>query len=66
MDCLIIDDNKISRLTLIQLIALDPSLNLIAECADAKDALNKILTTSVCYCWILKCQGWMALNWRKV
>lgn len=47
MDCLIIDDNQISRLTLIQLIALDPSLNLIAECADAKEGLNKILTSSV-------------------
>ncbi|TCC93231.1 response regulator transcription factor [Pedobacter frigiditerrae] len=47
MDCLIIDDNQISRLTLIQLIALDPSLNLIAECASAKEGLNKILTTSV-------------------
>ncbi|RZK58337.1 MAG: response regulator transcription factor [Pedobacter sp.] len=47
MDCLIIDDNQISRLTLVRLLALDPSLNLIAECANAKEGLSKILTNSV-------------------
>lgn len=47
MNCLIIDDNQISRLTLVQLLALDASLNLIAECADARDGLSKILANSI-------------------
>lgn len=43
MDCLIIDDNQIARLTLIQLLGLDPSLNLVAECTSANDAYTLIL-----------------------
>ena len=47
MNCLIIDDNEIARLTLIQLLALDPSLNLIGECDNAKDGYHKILTNPI-------------------
>lgn len=42
MNCLIIDDNPIARLTLVQLLALDTSLTCIGECGNAKEALVKI------------------------
>ncbi|RZL32127.1 MAG: response regulator transcription factor [Pedobacter sp.] len=47
MNCLIIDDNEIARLTLAQLLSLDSSLKLIGECASAKDAFVKILDIQV-------------------
>ncbi|RZL50355.1 MAG: response regulator transcription factor [Pedobacter sp.] len=47
MNCLIIDDNQIARLTLIQLMSLDPSLKLIGECSDATEGFVKILANPV-------------------
>lgn len=47
MNCLIIDDNQIARLTLIQLMGLEPSLNLIGECDNATEGYHKILTDSI-------------------
>lgn len=47
MNCLIIDDNKIARLTLIQLLALDSTLKLVGECSNAKDGFIKILDSQV-------------------
>ncbi|SHG14245.1 LytR/AlgR family response regulator transcription factor [Pedobacter caeni] len=43
MNCLIVDDNKIARTTLKQLISLDTSLTLVDECSNATEAYVKIL-----------------------
>lgn len=43
MNCLIVDDNKIARTTLKQLISLDSSLVLVDECTNATEAYVKIL-----------------------
>jgi len=43
MNCLIVDDNKIARITLRKMVSLDPSLVLVGECPDATDAYQKIL-----------------------
>ena len=47
MNCLIIDDNEIARLTLAQLVGLDSSLKIIGECTNAKDGFVKILNNQV-------------------
>lgn len=47
MNCLIIDDNEIARLTLRQLAMLDPSLNVVGECSDATVAYAAILANQV-------------------
>lgn len=47
MNCLIIDDNEIARLTLRQLAMLDPSLNVVNECADAAIAYAEILSNQI-------------------
>ncbi|MNV44785.1 Transcriptional regulatory protein YehT [compost metagenome] len=47
MNCLIVDDNKIARTTLKQLISLDSSLVLIDECTNATEAYVKILEHSI-------------------
>ncbi|MEE1945925.1 LytTR family DNA-binding domain-containing protein [Pedobacter sp. KR3-3] len=47
MNCLIIDDNEIARLTLRQLTMLDPSLNVVGECSDAAIAYAAILANQI-------------------
>lgn len=47
MNCLIIDDNEIARLTLRQLAMLDPTLNVINECADAVAAYAEIQANQI-------------------
>ncbi len=47
MNCLIIDDNEIARLTLRQLAMLDPSLNVVGECSDAAIAYAAILANQI-------------------
>lgn len=47
MNCLIIDDNEIARLTLRQLTMLDPSLNVVGECSDAAIAYAAILASQI-------------------
>ncbi|AOM76178.1 LytR/AlgR family response regulator transcription factor [Pedobacter steynii] len=47
MNCLIVDDNKIARTTLKQLIGLDSSLVLVDECTNATEAYVKILEHSI-------------------
>ena len=40
MKCLIVDDNKMARMALKQLVGQVPSLELVSECNDATEALN--------------------------
>ena len=40
MKCIIVDDNKMARMALKQLVMQVPSLELIAECNDAREALE--------------------------
>ena len=47
MNCLIVDDQLISRVALKGLIGLDPSLTLVGECADAGAAHQKILNEQI-------------------
>lgn len=47
MNCLIIDDNEIARLTLRQLTMLDPSLNVVGECSDAAIAYAAIVASQI-------------------
>lgn len=47
MNCLVIDDNKIARTTLKQLISQNASLNIIGECADAEEAYRQIIQKQV-------------------
>jgi DNA-binding LytR/AlgR family response regulator len=42
MKCIIVDDNKMARMALKQLVTQVPSLELIAECSDANEALNSL------------------------
>ena len=39
MKCIIVDDNKMARMALKQLVSQVPNLELIAECNDATEAL---------------------------
>lgn len=43
MNCLIIDDQKVFRVILRKMMAMDPSLTLIGECSDAMEAHKLIL-----------------------
>lgn len=47
MKCLIVDDNTMARMALKQLVGQVPSLDLIAECSDATEAIEKLNGTSV-------------------
>ena len=47
MKCIIIDDNKMARMALKQLVSQVPALELIAECNDATEALDALNTTQV-------------------
>ena len=42
MKCIIVDDNKMARMALKQLVMQVPSLELIAECNDAREALDSL------------------------
>lgn len=47
MKCIIVDDNKMARMALKQLVSQVPSLELVAECTDATEALGSLNTTQV-------------------
>src|SRR3954463_5921240 len=47
MKCIIVDDNTMARMALKQLVAQVPSLDLVAECEDAEDALSSLNSTQV-------------------
>jgi len=47
MKCLIVDDNKMARMALKQLVGQVPSLDLVAECNDATEALGYLNNTQV-------------------
>jgi DNA-binding LytR/AlgR family response regulator len=47
MKCLIVDDNKMARMALKQLVGQVPSLELVAECNDATEALNFLNNTQI-------------------
>jgi DNA-binding LytR/AlgR family response regulator len=42
MKCIIVDDNKMARMALKQLVSQVPSLELAAECIDAEEALDTL------------------------
>ena len=42
MKCIIVDDNKMARMALKQLVSQVPSLELVAECIDAEEALDTL------------------------
>ncbi|MBD0377864.1 MAG: response regulator transcription factor, partial [Flavisolibacter sp.] len=47
MRCLIIDDNKMARMAMKQLVAQVPTLQLVAECTDAMEAYHIINNKTV-------------------
>lgn len=47
MKCIIVDDNKMARMALKQLVSQVPSLELVAECNDATEALDFLNSTEV-------------------
>jgi DNA-binding LytR/AlgR family response regulator len=47
MKCIIVDDNKMARMALKQLVSQVPILELAAECNDAAEALNSLDSTQV-------------------
>ncbi len=47
MNCLVIDDNKIARTTMKQLVSQNPGLTLVGECADAAEAYRQIMLKPV-------------------
>ncbi|HJW18241.1 MAG TPA: response regulator, partial [Flavisolibacter sp.] len=47
MKCLIVDDNKMARMALKQLVTQVPSLELVAECSDAMEANAELDDTSI-------------------
>ena len=47
MKCLIVDDNKLARMAMKQLVSQVKSLELIAECSDAIEAYNHLASTDV-------------------
>ncbi|HVG42885.1 MAG TPA: LytTR family DNA-binding domain-containing protein [Chitinophagaceae bacterium] len=47
MKCLIIDDNKMARMAMKQLVAQQPELELVGECIDAMEAYQLLKTTAV-------------------
>ena len=42
MRCLIVDDNKLARMAMKQLVGQVKSLELVAECSDAMEAYNHL------------------------
>jgi DNA-binding LytR/AlgR family response regulator len=47
MKCLIVDDNKIARMALKQLVSQVQSLELVAECSDAMEAISSLNSNHV-------------------
>jgi DNA-binding LytR/AlgR family response regulator len=47
MKCIIVDDNKMARMALRQLVSQVQGLELVAECNDASEALDSLNTTQV-------------------
>lgn len=47
MKCIIVDDNTMARMALKQLVSQVPSLELVAECENAEDALTSLNTTQI-------------------
>jgi DNA-binding LytR/AlgR family response regulator len=47
MKCLIVDDNKMARMALKQLVGQVPNLELVAECNDATEALSFLNNTQI-------------------
>jgi DNA-binding LytR/AlgR family response regulator len=47
MKCLIVDDNKMARMALKQLVAQVPALELVAECSDAHEAFDQLNKTAI-------------------
>lgn len=47
MKCILVDDNKLARMALKQLVSQVPNLDLIAECNDAPEALSQIHSNGV-------------------
>ncbi|HEX6333589.1 MAG TPA: LytTR family DNA-binding domain-containing protein [Flavisolibacter sp.] len=47
MKCLLVDDNKMARMALKQLVTQVPNLELVAECSNAEEAMQQLNTTQV-------------------
>ncbi|HEU4634413.1 MAG TPA: LytTR family DNA-binding domain-containing protein [Flavisolibacter sp.] len=47
MKCLIVDDNKMARMALKQLVGQIPALELVAECSDAMEATEHLNSASI-------------------
>lgn len=47
MNCLIVNDEVIYRSTLKEMISMDPSLNLVAECGDTTEAYKIIMNNQI-------------------
>jgi DNA-binding LytR/AlgR family response regulator len=47
MKCIIVDDNKMARMALKQLVSQVPGLDLVAECNDAAETLNALNSNQV-------------------
>lgn len=47
MNCLIVDDNKISLTALRQMVSMDSNLVLVGECADAIEAYKELMVSSI-------------------
>ena len=47
MNCIIVDDNKMARMALKQLVSQVPSLELVSECNDAQEALDTLDNTQI-------------------
>lgn len=47
MTCLIVDDNKIARMAMKQLVGQVKSLELVAECSDAMEAYNHLASNDI-------------------
>ncbi|MGZ3844727.1 MAG: LytR/AlgR family response regulator transcription factor [Flavisolibacter sp.] len=47
MKCIIVDDNKMARMVLRQLVSQVPSLELVSECNDAQEALDTLDETQI-------------------
>jgi DNA-binding LytR/AlgR family response regulator len=47
MKCIIVDDNKMARMALKQLVTQVPVLEMVAECSDAGEALDSLDSTQV-------------------
>src|SRR5688500_5589646 len=47
MKCLIVDDNKMARMAMKQLVSKVQDLQLVAECSDAMEAYNHLVNKSI-------------------